>query len=148
VYRKILVPLEANEQLVHFDYAHRLAGSLGAELVMLCVVPVMASDEPFFRQVQVEVGSAAARRKQEAEALIGTLEEELAADGVLSTGKILVTDKSEADAIVQQAEESSCDLIIMPTYQQSVLSRWFMGSLGEKVRRRSRIPVLFINATS
>jgi nucleotide-binding universal stress UspA family protein len=147
VYQKILVPLEARDDLVNLDYARGLAERSGAKLILLRVVTVMPSDEPFFQQLQVEVGSAAARAKEEAESQTTSLARRFRARGLKAQGAVLVSEKSEAEAIVAHAEGEGCDLIVMPTYPQSTLSRWFLGSLGEKVRQRSSVPVLFVRAT-
>jgi nucleotide-binding universal stress UspA family protein len=39
------------------------------------------------------------------------------------------------------------DLIVMPTQARSAIGRWLFGSVGEKVRRRSPLPVLFVPET-
>jgi nucleotide-binding universal stress UspA family protein len=148
VYRKILVPLEPGERLIHLDYARDLAQQSGAELILLRVVTVMASEEAFFQQIQVEVGSAGAKAKADAEAQTAALERELCSQGLQARGDVIVSGKSEADAIAAYAESEGCDLIVLPTYHQSTLSRWFLGSLGDKVRQRSSVPVLFVRATA
>jgi nucleotide-binding universal stress UspA family protein len=147
VYQKILVPLESRDQPVNLDHARRLAEGLDAELILLRVVTVMPSEEPFFQQLQVEVGSAAERVRAEAEFQTTSLARRFRARGLKAQGTVLVSDKSEADAIVAHAESEGCDLIVMPTYPQSALSRWFLSSLGEKVRQRSSVPVLFVRPT-
>jgi nucleotide-binding universal stress UspA family protein len=148
VYRKILVPIEPRDQHSNLDHARRLAGQLGSELVLLRVVTVMASEDTFFKQVQTEVGSAASRAKAEAESQMIPLERELRTQGLRVRGAVLVSDKPEAEAIVAYAENEGCDLIVMSTYRQSALSRWFLGSVGEKLRQRSSVPVLFVRAIS
>ena len=148
MYHKILVPLESKTRLVNLDHARRLAEGLDAELVLLRVVRVMASEDAFFQQIQVELGSSSARAKAEAEAQATALERELRAQGLQVQAAVLVSDESEADAIVAYAESESCDLIVMSSYQQSALSRWFLGSVADKVRHRSSVPVLFVQAAS
>jgi nucleotide-binding universal stress UspA family protein len=108
------------------------------------VVTVMASEDPFFKQIQIEVGSAGARAKTEAQVQTASVERELRAQGIDARGAVFVTDESEADGIVVYAEAQGCDLIVMPTYRQSALSRMFLGSVGAKVRQRSSVPVLFV----
>jgi nucleotide-binding universal stress UspA family protein len=140
--------LEPKGQPTNLDHAQGLAESLGAELILLRVVTVIASDEAFFQQIQVEIGSSSARVKAEAEAQVGALERELRAQSIQAQGSVVVSDKSEAEAIVAYAESESCDLIVMPTFRQSTLSRWFLGSVAEKVRHRSSVPVLFVRAAA
>lgn len=147
MYQKILVPLEARDHLVNLDYARGLAERSEAELILLRVVTIMPSEEPFFQQLQVEVGSASDRVRAEAEFQTTLLARRFRARGLKAQGIVLVSDKSEAEAIVAHAESEGCDLIVMPTYPQSTLSRWFLSSLGEKVRQRSSVPVLFVRPT-
>jgi len=147
MYQKILVPLEPTGSRDNLDHARRLAERLEAELVVLRVVRVMASDDHFFKQIQVEIGSAGARAKAEAEAQLASIEAELRTQHLNARGAVVVSDKSEAEAIVAFAETEGCDLIVMPTYRQSALSRWFLGSIGAKVRQRSSVPVLFVTAS-
>jgi nucleotide-binding universal stress UspA family protein len=146
LFSKVLVPLEAADQSVNLDFARTLAENLGSQLVLLRVVTVMASEEPFLQQIQVEIGSSAARKKAEAAEQTLVLERRLRARGLNVHGTVVVSGRSEADAIVDYATSEGCDLIVMPTYRQSVLNRWFLGSLGEKVRQRSGVPVLFVKA--
>ncbi len=144
MYHKILVPLDTEHHLANLDHARLLAARVEAELILLRVITIAASEETFFKQIQVEVGSAAARAKAEAEAQIAALKQELGSLGLRAQGAVLVSDKSEAEAIAAFADSEGCDLIVIPTYSQSLLSRWFLGSVGEKVRRRSSVPVLFV----
>jgi len=148
VYHKILVPLESKAHLVNLDHARRLAEGLDAELVLLRVVTVMASEDVFFQQLQVELGSSSARAKAEAEAQATALERELCSQGLQARSAVLVSDESEADAIVAYAESESCDLIVMSSYRQSALSRWFLGSVADKVRHRASVPVLFVQVAA
>jgi nucleotide-binding universal stress UspA family protein len=51
-------------------------------------------------------------------------------------------------AIVELAEEEGIDLIVMATLSQSTVGRFLFGSVGDKVRRRSPVPVLFVNPSA
>lgn len=147
MYKRILLPLDATgappDVLAH---AINLARELRAAVLGLRVVTVMPSEEPFFQRVQVEVGSRGARLRDEAMALLGEVEGRFRDAGVAFSGEVLVSDAAEADAIVQYAEANGYDLILMPTQQQTAVSRWLMGNIGDKVRRRSRVPVLFVRS--
>ncbi|MGD9048404.1 MAG: universal stress protein, partial [Anaerolineae bacterium] len=46
-------------------------------------------------------------------------------------------------AIIDLARAQEIDLIVMATLPQSAVGRFLFGSVGEKVRRRSSVPVLF-----
>lgn len=145
MYRKVLLPLDAGGIPAGVvSHAISLAQGLGAAILGLRVVTIMRSDEPFFQKVQVEVGSRGAKLRDEAATLLDELEKQFQGAGVPFSGEVLVSDATEAEAIVQYAEDKGCDLILMPTQEQSAMSRWLMGNIGDKVRRRASTPVLFV----
>lgn len=49
-----------------------------------------------------------------------------------------------ADAILEKANESKCDVIVMGTHGKGVVANTFLGSVAKRVLRRSRIPVFVI----
>ncbi len=49
-----------------------------------------------------------------------------------------------ANTILEKADEFDCDLIVMGTHGKGRISHAFLGSVAEKVLRRSRRPVLTI----
>ena len=49
-----------------------------------------------------------------------------------------------ADEILNYAEQKQVDLIVMSTHGRSGISRWFSGSVSEKVVRQSLTPVLIV----
>jgi len=51
-----------------------------------------------------------------------------------------------ANVIVESAEETGADLIVMGTHGRSGLSRLVMGSVAEEVLRRAPCPVLTVKA--
>lgn len=145
MYKKILMPVdESGAPPGVLAHVGALANQLGAEVLPLCVIPVVPSEEYFFRQMQVEEGSKAARHKAEAQEYLARLEGQLRGQGLTVTPAVVISDETEPQAIVQYAEDQGCDLIVMPTLPQSAIGRWLFGSVGEKVRRRSKIPVLFV----
>lgn len=145
MYTKILVPMESEEQQEPaVSHACRLARHSKATVILAWLVPVADSSEHFFKQIQVEPGSSGARRKAEGEAYLARAEEELRASGVNVTSKVVITPLTPEEAIVETAIEDKVDLIIMATLPQSAVGRFLFGSVGDKVRRRSPIPVLFV----
>jgi nucleotide-binding universal stress UspA family protein len=57
---------------------------------------------------------------------------------------VVVTPLPPERAIVEFAVDEDIDLIIMATLSQSAVGRFLFGSVAEKVRRRSPIPVLSV----
>ncbi|HSR31661.1 MAG TPA: universal stress protein [Anaerolineae bacterium] len=148
MYTRILVPMEDEQQqepaLAH---ARTLAQHTGATVILAWLVPVVASGERFFTQIQIEPGSSGARRKERGEAYLSQAVEKLQESGVAVESKTVVTPLPPEQAIVELAAEEGIDLIIMATLSQSAVGRFLFGSVGEKVRRRSPVPVLFVTSS-
>jgi nucleotide-binding universal stress UspA family protein len=146
LYRRILVPMENEEQqdpaLIH---ACSLAEHTGATVILAWLVPVVGSSEHFFTQIQVEPGSSGARRKEKGEAYLAREAEVFRCAGIDVIPRILVTPLTPDQAIVDLAQEEEVDLIIMATLSQSAVGRFLFGSVAEKVRRRTSVPVLFVS---
>lgn len=146
MYNRILVPMENREhQQPALDHARVLAQHAGATVILAWLVPVVASGEQFFTQIQVEPGSSGARRKEKGEAYLAKAIEIFQSGGIDIVSRIVVTPQPPEQAIVDLAQEEEADLIIMATLPQSAVGRFLFGSVGDKVRRRSPIPVLFVN---
>jgi nucleotide-binding universal stress UspA family protein len=148
VYTRILVPLESDKQQEPvLDYARTLAGSTGASVLLAWLVPVLASEERFFSQIQVEPGSSGARRKEQGETFLTRAVQEFQEVGVTAEPRLVVTPLPPDQAILEICSEEDIDLIIMATLPQSAVGRFLFGSVEEKVRRRSPVPILFVNAS-
>lgn len=146
MYKRILVPMEDEQQqepaLAH---ARSLAQHSEATVVLAWLVPVLASEERFFSQIQVEPGSSGARRQERGEAFLAEAAKAFRAANVDVVPRVVVTGLPPEQAILELATEEKVDLVIMTTLPQSAVGRFLFGSVGEKVRRRSHIPVLFVN---
>jgi len=145
VYTHILVPMENDEyQEPALAHACTLAQQIGAAVVLVWLVPVVASGEQFFKQIQVEPGSSGERRQARGQEYLAQAAKPFRAAGVDVVSQIEVTPLPPEQAIVELAAEKDVDLIIMATLPQSAVGRFLFGSVGEKVRRRSPVPVLFV----
>lgn len=146
MYSRILVPMEhQDQQEPALEHALLLAQHAGATVLLAWLVPVAASAEHFFIQIQVEPGSSGARRKEEGEAFLAQASQAFRRAGVDVEPRVLVTALPPEQALLELAEEERVDLIVMATLPQSAAGRFLFGSVGDKVRRRSSIPVLFVN---
>jgi nucleotide-binding universal stress UspA family protein len=65
--------------------------------------------------------------------------------GVDVESRVEVTAQPPEQAIIDLATAQEVDLIVMATLSQSAVGRFLFGSVGEKVRRRASVPVLFVN---
>jgi nucleotide-binding universal stress UspA family protein len=148
VYKRILVPMEDEvQQEPALAHAATLALHTGGTVILAWLVPVVASGERFFTQIQVEPGSSGARRKERGEAYLSQAVKQLQESGVAVESKMVVTPLPPEQAIVELVAEEGIDLIIMATLSQSAVGRFLFGSVGDKVRRRSPVPVLFVTSS-
>jgi nucleotide-binding universal stress UspA family protein len=146
VYKRILVPMENEDhQAAALAHVGLLARDVGATVILAWLIPVVASDEYFMKRIQVEVGSSGARRQEQGERFLSQAAEALRSAGVETVAKVIVTVASPEQAILETAQEEGVDLIVMATLPQSAVGRFLLGSVGEKVRYRSPVPVLFVN---
>jgi nucleotide-binding universal stress UspA family protein len=148
MYKRILVPMEnGKHQGPALLHARILAQQTGAEVFLAWLVPVAPSGEAerFFSQIQVEPGSSGARRRQEGESYLAQQTSAFEAAGVKVVPKVVVTPLPPEQAIVNLAIEEDVDLIVMATLLQSAVGRFLFGSVEDKVRRLSPVPVLFVN---
>jgi nucleotide-binding universal stress UspA family protein len=127
------------------EHARALAQHTGATVILAWLVPVAASEERFFTQIQVEPGSSGARRKERGEAYLSQAVKQFRDARADVVSRVVVTPVPPEQAIVELAVEEHVDLIIMATLPQSAAGRFLFGSVEDKVRRRSSIPVLFVN---
>jgi len=121
-----------------------LAKAHGAGVLGLRVIPIVTSGEPFFSQIQVEEGSRGAKLREQALKHFAFMKEHLDRAGIPFSGEVVFEEKAEADVIAEYAQKNGCGLIVMPTQPRSALSRWLMGNVEDKVRRRAAVPVLFV----
>jgi nucleotide-binding universal stress UspA family protein len=125
-------------------HAQALARHTGATVILAWLVPVVASEEHFFSQVQVEPGSSGAARKDRGEAFLAHALTAFQEDEVSVDTRVVVTPLPPEQAIVELALNDDIDLVIMATLSESAVGRFLFGSVAEKVRRRSPVPVLFV----
>jgi nucleotide-binding universal stress UspA family protein len=126
------------------EHARVLAQQTGAAVLLAWLVPVVASEEYFFKRVQVEAGSSGAQRKAQGEAYLAEIIETFRNAEVDAASRVVVTPLPPEQAIVDLGLEENADLIIMATLPQSAVGRFLFGSVGDKVRHRSPVPVLFV----
>lgn len=145
MFRRILVPMDSYDcGEPALALSRKLARHEGSTVILLWLVPVISSGEVFFDQMQVEPGSSGARRQAEGERYLREITGSLQGDGIRAEPQVLITPKTPEEAIIDYALQEGVDLIVMTTQQRSIVGRFLFGSVDEKVRRRSPIPVLYI----
>jgi len=144
---RILVPLDSES--IHDDslpMAKNLAKAYGAELYLLCVIPTfstLAGEEAAASSLLPGTANAFLdiKENQAKEHLQGHLNE-LIGEGFRTSAEIARGDP--AQTIVNVAERSQSDLIVLSTHRRTGLSAFWERSVAPNVVRRSRIPMLLI----
>ncbi len=141
-FRRMLVAHDFSSQsLVAVDFAHQWAKVLGARARLLHVVDTASAVTGF----EVELFSGwkeyHEEKKKEAENLleeliVGDLKDIEAESGVALGHPAL--------EILSEAEDFAADLIVMGTHGGSVLERYLLGRVAERVVREATCPVLLI----
>lgn len=147
MYKKILVPLEGskNDEVV-LGRARDLAQDFAAAVTLIMVYRLAYSYHPFELVREMEEGSLGWRAKRKAEKYLPEAEKSVAVDHIPVNTYFCVVEQPEDEAIVKYAEEHDFELIMFARPKRSLVRRWLLGNIEEKVMRRSTIPVLFVSA--
>ena len=147
MYQKVLVPLDGSK-LAECVVEHVKSIATGCQVPTVVLLRVV---EPFspptyfnLRHEMDEDTYRDAKETAEAQAknYLSEMAERLKAEGIAVEKDMAYG--LPADEILNYAEQKQVDLIIMSTHGRSGISRWFSGSVSEKVVRQSLIPVLIV----
>lgn len=139
MYERILVPTDGSENAGSVaDQAVNLAEAFDAEIHALYVINTGAlpSPEIEFREDFVSTGEEIGKEA------VGAIADDARAKGVDVTTAIVRGTPYEA--ILDYADDHDVDLIVMGTHGRSGLSHFLLGSVAERVIRRSETPVLLV----
>ncbi len=129
---RILVPLSGTElDLAVFERVAEIARSSGAEVVLLRVAHYHTRDS---RTVEIDEA-----REILQEACLRLKGRGLAVRTIIGHGEV-------ADTIAAKARELGVDLIVMGAHGHGALRRALEGSVPDRVRHRSEVPVLLVRA--
>jgi universal stress protein A len=144
--RRVLVPVDfSGDSLNALAYARDLVKPFNAEVVLVHVIePIyyatpadMYMTSPNLASIIDEQQRLAA---QQLERIAGNLEKKgHRVRTVLKTG-------SPAQVIIDTAQRTGSDLIVMATHGHTGLAHLFMGSVAEKVVRAAACPVLTVRS--
>lgn len=137
-----------------FRYAVKLAQALDAKVAILYVLPTIdsAMEVPVITQMGEE--RYYQLREERSKEIIENIEKKLhdfsrkelsnlerETDLVSS---ILVHEGDAVDEILKTAERQGSDIIVLGAHGKGIISHTFLGSVSEKVLRRSRRPVVVV----
>lgn len=138
MYERVLVPTDGSEGVESAaEHAIDIARTYGAELHVLYAVDTAS--------LSVEVNTAAIIEDLEAEGAEATAEvaEQAEAAGVERV-RTEVIHGIPHETILDYAEDNAADLVVMGTHGRTGLDRYLIGSVTEKVVRKSDVPVLTV----
>jgi nucleotide-binding universal stress UspA family protein len=127
--QKILVPLDGSKEAENvLPYLRDLAPRLGSHVHIL----------------GIGIGRKTRRVNRLLEDYINRVAAGLHSNKIKAEPVILYG--TAADKILDYTTEEECDLIIMATHGRSGITRWWMGSVAEKVISEAPIPVLLVRS--
>lgn len=135
----ILVPVDFEPgSMKAIELAKQLTGKIGGEVVLLHVYQLPVYTYPGLEPAllpgfHAEVSAAASRAVDQLSAQTGGL-------------RALLREGDPASEILAAADEIKATLIVMGTHGRSGLAHLFLGSVAEKVIRKSTIPVLTVRS--
>jgi len=139
MYDRILVPTDGSDEVDRaVAHAADLAAAHGAELLAVYVVNTASYGG---LPMETSIEGITQVLENEGESALDRVREIAAERDVAVTGRLVQGTPSRE--IVAAADED-CDLIVMGTHGRGGLNRLLLGSVAERVVRRSPVPVLTV----
>jgi nucleotide-binding universal stress UspA family protein len=146
MYKKILVPLDGSEfGECGLEHVRAVASDDSASKVVLfrAVEPLTIEDVSRLAVKKDDVLYKAEMDNQsEARSYLGKIKRRLTKNGLKA--ETVVVDGDAAAEILAYARNNEVDLIVMTTHGRSGASRWFFGSVAEKVLQNCPVPILLV----
>ncbi|MDG5775024.1 universal stress protein [Haloarculaceae archaeon H-GB2-1] len=142
LYDRILVPTDGSASMDPvLDHARDLARIHDATVVALYVIDASAfTDLP----METSYDTIRSMLREEGET---AMDEARASMGEEVTVETDVVEGSPASEITSYAVENGCDVIVMGTHGRGGIDRLLLGSVAERVIRRSSVPVLTVRVS-
>jgi nucleotide-binding universal stress UspA family protein len=137
MYERILLPTDGSESAAAaLDHALDISRQYDAELHVLHVVSAAYAEAGPGHTTAIEALETHGKE---------TLEE--IAERARNAGVMVTTEQRHGEphrVIVEYADDSDADLVVMGTHGRTGLQRYLLGSVTEKVVRTSDVPVLTV----
>ena len=143
MYKRMLAPLDGSELAeVVLPYAKELAGRLNLELILFHVCEPPGVESQFMCRTYLDhVADVVQKKSREVQVKTGVSSGEKAAAVRVELGT-----GNPAEEILRYAEDNKVDLILIASHGHSGVRRWILGSVADKVLRKSRVPVWLVRA--
>ncbi len=141
MYKKIIVPLDNSATdktiLIHI---RKLARLTHAQLILVHVA------DGFAARLQDQLNLADSEEIKDDQAYLDQVCAGLQKEGFRARA-ILVQGKEPADGILSVAQDEGCDLIAMATHGHQFIEDMILGSVADKLRHHTDIPILMIRSS-
>ncbi|MBX7139036.1 MAG: universal stress protein [Oligoflexia bacterium] len=139
LYSKILVPVEnSSTDAVILDHIKPLARLCRSKILLVHVA------DGFVARNQEKLNLSDSQEIEDDRNYLARLNAELSSEG-FEVGSELLRGEP-ADEILSIASAQHCDLIAMATHGHKLIGDLILGSVAEKIRHRTDLPVLMIKA--
>ena len=147
MYQKILVPLDGSK-LAECVLPHVEAISQGCKVrdvhLVRAVEPLALAPDTSLAFTQDELDRLESGRRSEAEKYLQQRVQQLRDSGISVESEVLLG--KGAEAIAEYAKKHEVDLIVIATHGRSGVSRWYWGSVADRILRSACVPVLMVRA--
>jgi nucleotide-binding universal stress UspA family protein len=142
MYKHLLVPLDGSDTSKGgLHEAIALATPLNAKLRLVHVISI------YTMTVDIDPEKIRSDLQQRGRELLETAAAQVRAAGLGVSTEVRDSKGARvAEAIVQEARDAGCDLIVIGTHGRRGFNRVFMGSDAERVLRESPMPVLLVRS--
>jgi nucleotide-binding universal stress UspA family protein len=139
----VIVPVDGSPFSEHaLPYALRIALRTGWPIHLVHVhIPLPAMGAVASVQYEEEIEATMRGREEE---YLNKLVQRLAALGFTSTKKVTLTADDAAGAVAEYSSGHGGELIVMTTHGRGAFSRFWLGSVADKLLRCSRTPLFMV----
>ena len=139
MYKNILIPLDnSSVDQVILKHIRGLTNLTKADLVLVHVA------DGYVARLQEQLNLEDSEEIQNDRAYLKKIQDELTKEGFKVKTYLAAGDPS--DEILNIAEKEKCDLIAMSTHGHRFLQDFILGSVADKIRHRTNIPILMVRA--
>jgi len=143
MFDKILYPTDFSEVAIKaLDYIKRIKASGVEEVIVLHVIDERGSDAVQRFLGEREFNALQHNKQEETKKMLKVVEKELTESGLKV--KLLFKTGMPVQEILKVEEEENVSAIVIGSHGWSNLQEIFLGSVSEKVIRRSKQPVLVV----
>lgn len=149
MFTNIMVPLDGSERAEKaLPYARNLATNSGGTIHLTYVIepPSAVRMAGVGAPVNVYEPVIAAQR-EEAMTYMDGVRGRLEGDG-LQVRPVELLGRDEAATLLEYAEQTGIDVVVMTTHGRSGLTRWALGSVADRVAHGGIVPVLLVPVQS